>query len=142
MPAEFPNWLLSRLSDETKDKRIGADTYRMLCGKKSFFPSANIHMLFNAIRTGDPYPIKALLLFGNNGLVSFANTKKTYETLKSVEFLSAMDFYMTPTAAMADLILPASTWLEADEICQAPLIAGNYALVQQKVAQIGECNTE
>ncbi len=131
--------LVNTLSDRTKDKRMGADTYRVLCGKHSPFPSANIHGLFKAIRTGDPYPVKGLLLFGNNGLLSFANTANTYETFKYPEFISAMDLFMTPTAELADLILPGATWLEADEICAAPLIGNTYVLAQQKAVQVGEC---
>jgi anaerobic selenocysteine-containing dehydrogenase len=134
-----PDWLLDNLLESSKEKRMGADTYKMLCSKDSIFQSAHIPTVFEAIRTGKPYPVKALLLFGNNGLLSFANTKRTYDTLKKVEFLSAMELYMTPTAAMADLILPGATWLEADEIMAAPIIAQSYALVQQKIVQIGEC---
>jgi thiosulfate reductase / polysulfide reductase chain A len=131
--------LVDHLSDEIKDKRLGADTYRMLCGRDSQLPSANIFALFKAIRTEEPYPVKALLLFGNNGLLSFANTERTYQTFQSLDFMSVMELYMTPTAAMADLILPGATWLEADEISEVPLVANNYALAQQKVVQIGEC---
>lgn len=50
-----------------------------------------------------------------------------------------MEFFMTPTAALADLILPGATWLEADGISAVPLIANNIALAQQKIVQIGEC---
>jgi thiosulfate reductase / polysulfide reductase chain A len=131
--------LINNLSDETKDKRMGADTYRMLCSRHSALPSANIYTLFKAMRTGEPYPVKGLLLFGNNGLVSFANTSQTYETFKCLDFISVMELYMTPTAALADLILPGATWLEADEISTVPLIAYNNALAQQKTVQIGEC---
>ena len=134
-----PDWFLDRLSDEIKDKRMGAEKYKMLCSRDSVFPSANIYTLFKAILTGEPYPVKALLLFGNNALVSIANTKRTYETLKKVDFLSVMEFYMTPTAELADLILPGATWLEANELMAAPIVANNYVLAQQKVAQIGEC---
>ena len=131
--------LFDRLSDETKDKRMGADRYRLLCGKHTPLQSANIHLLFKAMRTGKPYPVKAFLLFGNNGLLSFANAQRTRETLHCLDFLSAMEFYMTPTAALADLVLPGATWLEADELSAVPLIANNYVLAQQKVVQIGEC---
>jgi thiosulfate reductase / polysulfide reductase chain A len=131
--------MFDNLSDETKDKRMGADTYRMLCSRHSPFQSANIYTLFKAMRTGQPYPVKAFLLFGNNGLVSFANARQTYETFKCLDFISVMEFYMTPTAAIADLILPGATWLEADELSAVPLIANNNVLVQQKVVQIGEC---
>jgi thiosulfate reductase/polysulfide reductase chain A len=133
------DWLFDYLSDDMKDKRLGAATYRLLCGKYTPIQPANIYILFKAMRTGKPYPVKVFLLFGNNGLVSFANTKRTYETFKCLDFISIMEFYMTPTAALADLILPSATWLEANEISLVPLGANNNALAQQKVVQIGEC---
>lgn len=131
--------LVDSLSEEAKEKRMGAKTYKLLCSKHSPLPSANIYTLFKAMRTGEPYPVKAFLLFGNNGLLSFANTKRTYETLKCLDFIAVMEYYMTPTASLADLVLPGATWLEADEISAVPLIANNYALAQQKVVQVGEC---
>ena len=132
-------WLLETLSEETKNKRIGADTYRVLCSKDGFFPSSNIHYLFKAMRTGKPYPVKALLLCGNNSLVSVANAKRTYETLKCLDFIAAIELFMTPTAEMADLFLPSATWVEANETLSAPLLASTYILPQQKIVQIGEC---
>lgn len=134
-----PDLFMENLPPEIMDKRMGADKYKMLCGRDALFPSANIYDLFKAIRTGEPYPVTALLLFGNNGLVSFANTRQTYDTLKCADFLSVMEFYMTPTAELADLVLPGATWLEADQISFLPLIANNYALPQQKLVQVGEC---
>ncbi len=136
---EIPLWLLDKLSEETKNKRMGADTYRILCSKEAIIPSANIPLLFKAMRTGKPYPVKGLLLCGNNGLVSFANAKLTHETLTCLDFIAAIDLFMTPTAALADLFLPSATWLEADEILSAPLIAGNFILAQQKIVQVEEC---
>ena len=108
--------LLEKLSDEMKDKRMGADKYKVLCGKDSLFPSAHIPTLFEAMRTGNPYPIKAFLMFGNNGLLGYANSKKVYESLMNLDFILAMDIYMTPTCELADLVLPAATWLELDEM--------------------------
>jgi thiosulfate reductase / polysulfide reductase chain A len=45
---------------------------------------------------------------------------------------------MTPTAELADLVLPSVTWLEADEIAAMPLIANIAVLAQQKVIRLGE----
>lgn len=137
--ADEVDLLLDGLSDAAKKKRLGAETYRMLCSPHSLFPSAHIPSILDAVNTGKPYPIKGMLLFGNNGLVSIADTHKTYNTLKKLEFLSVMEFYMTPTAELADLILPGATWLEADEIMSAPLGANNFVLPQQKAVQVGEC---
>jgi anaerobic selenocysteine-containing dehydrogenase len=91
-----------------------------------------------AIRTGKPYPIKAFLIFGNNGLVSYGNSKKIYESLMSLDFLSVMDIYMTPTAELADIVLPAATWLEVDQIVSVPHVASNVVMAQQKVTRLWE----
>ncbi len=130
------------LSDEIKDKRMGAEEFRILCGRNSMNPSAHIPTLFNAMRTGEPYPVKAFLIFGNNGMVSYANSKQVYETLMALDFISVMDIYMTPTAEMADIVLPAATWLEIDEVVGLPFVAGNFLLAQQKVISMWECRPD
>ncbi|HCX64470.1 MAG TPA: hypothetical protein DHN33_04580 [Eubacteriaceae bacterium] len=60
--------------------------------------------------------IRCLHIQGSNPLVAYENTKDVYEGLKNAEFISVADLYMTPTAEMADLVLPVSHWLEGDEI--------------------------
>jgi thiosulfate reductase/polysulfide reductase chain A len=130
--------LLENLSPEMQDRRMGADRFKVLCSKDSVFPSAHIPTLFNAMRTGEPYPIKAFLIFGNNGLVTYGNSKDVYDCFRSVEFLSVMDIYMTPTAELADIVLPAATWLEVDQVVGLPFVANNVVLAQQKVTSLWE----
>jgi anaerobic selenocysteine-containing dehydrogenase len=133
---------LENLTDEMKKKRLGADRYKLLSGRKAPFPSAHIPTLLNAIRTEKPYPIKALLNFGNNTLATYANAKQAYDALLRLDFLSVMDLYMTPTAELADIVLPAASWLEVDEVVGLPFRSYNFALVQQKILQIGECRPD
>ncbi|MEE4603494.1 MAG: molybdopterin-dependent oxidoreductase [Desulfobacteraceae bacterium] len=134
--------LIKNLPEETRTKRLGAEEFRVLSGVKSFFPSAHVPTLFKAMRTGEPYPVKAFLIFGNNGLVSYANSKQVYESLMSLDFMAVMDLYMTPTAELADIVLPAASWLEVDEIVGLPYIAHNVVLVQQKIVRVGECRQD
>jgi thiosulfate reductase/polysulfide reductase chain A len=49
------------------------------------------------------------------------------------------ELYMTPTAELADLILPVSTWAEVDTVVAAPFYGQNVISVQQKSIQYGEC---
>jgi anaerobic selenocysteine-containing dehydrogenase len=130
--------LRENLTDEAHSRRLGADTFRILGGKDAGSPSAHIPTLMNAMRTGEPYPIKAFLIFGNNGLVSYGDSKKIYESLMSLDFLSVMDIYMTPTAELADIVLPAATWLEVDQIVSVPHVASNVVMAQQKVTRLWE----
>lgn len=134
--------LVENLSDEMRQKRLGADEFRILSGVKSFFPSAHSPALFKAMRTGDPYPVKAFLIFGNNSLVSYANSKEIHASLKNLDFMAVMDIYMTPTAELADIVLPAATWLEVDEVVGLPFIAFNYVLAQQKIVTVGEARPD
>ena len=95
-----------------------------------------------AIRTGEPYPVKALLIFGNNALVGFANSKDVDQTFRQLDFITAMDIYMTPTAELADLVLPAATWLEVDQLVGVPFLASHIVLAQQKAVAMWECRPD
>jgi anaerobic selenocysteine-containing dehydrogenase len=48
--------------------------------------------------------------------------------------------FMTPTAAMADIVFPAASYLEFDGVQSTPM--GTIAQCQRKVAQIGECRSD
>jgi len=75
------------------------------------------HYGWRAIITGEPYPIKALLVHTSNPLSGHENPKGlVYQALMKLDFLSVMDQFMTPTAELADIVLPACTWLEVDDI--------------------------
>ena len=94
------------------------------------------------MRTGEPYPVKALLAFGNNTLVSCANSRQVHESLMKLDFLLAMDLYRTPTAELADILLPAASWLELDELFGVPFVSPFVALAQQKIVRTGECRSD
>lgn len=51
---------------------------------------------------------------GENTVVSDANAAKTRRALQSVEFLIVQDIFLTPTAALADVVLPATSSAETD----------------------------
>jgi NADH-quinone oxidoreductase chain G len=61
-----------------------------------------------------PGAFKALYIMGEDPLVNLPNTRRITETLKSLNFLVVQDISMTETAAMADVVLPASSWAEKD----------------------------
>lgn len=69
-----------------------------------------------AVLEEDPYPVKGFYAMGANPLLSYADSLQTYEALKSLEFLALAEIFMTPTAAMADIVLPAATHFEFNDI--------------------------
>ena len=58
--------------------------------------------------------IKALYLIGENPILSEANSKHAEEALKRLEFLVVQDIFLTETARLADVVLPAATFAEKD----------------------------
>jgi anaerobic selenocysteine-containing dehydrogenase len=75
--------------------------------------------IFNAILDEQPYPIKALLNFGSNTIMSNADSRRGREALKKLEFSVAADLFMTPTAELCDYVLPATSFLEMSNITTA-----------------------
>lgn len=134
----FPS-LIENLTPEANAKRLGADRFKLLCGEGADLPAAHIPTLLQAMREGKPYPVKAFLVFGNNTLTTYANASLVYESLMKLDFMVCADLFMTPTAELADIVLPAAAWPELDQLAGLPTVAANVVLAQQKVVQIGEC---
>lgn len=136
--ADHNNHLLSETQGK---KRLGESTYRILAGNHNPFPSAHIPPVLEAAITGKPYPIKCFLHFGNNGILSNADARKTARALMAAEFNVCMDHFMTPTAELCDLVLPAAMWMELDEIHCAP-DWGHTILVQKQVVRPYDCKSD
>jgi anaerobic selenocysteine-containing dehydrogenase len=137
----FPS-LIEQLSPEVAAKRLGADRFKLLGGQGADLPAAHIPTLLSAMRDGKPYPVKAFLVFGNNTLTTYANAAHVREALMQLDFMVCADLFMTPTAELADIVLPAAAWPELDELAGLPTIAANVVLAQQKAVQIGECKPD
>ncbi len=137
----FPS-LIENLSPEMNAKRLGADRFKMLAGEGADLPAAHIPTLLQAMREGVPYPVKAFLVFGNNTLTTYANAKEAYESLLKLDLLVVADLFMTPTAELADIVLPAASWPELTTLAGLPTVAANVIFAQQKAVQIGECKAD
>jgi len=57
-----------------------------------------------------------LITAASNPLVIQPNTKLVYKAIKNLDLHVVQDFWMTPTAEIADYVLPAATWLERSSI--------------------------
>jgi anaerobic selenocysteine-containing dehydrogenase len=90
-----------------------------------------------AVLEGVPYPIKAAYFQCTNPLLVYAGSPKTYEALMKLDFLAVSDIFMTPTAAMADIVLPAATHFEFNDIGHYGLGHG-YILARPKVVNAPE----
>jgi len=97
--------------------------------------------VIKAILHGDPHPVRTAYVYGCNVLLTYSNAQEVYQALLSLDFLAVVDMFMTPTAALADIVLPVATYLEFDDIV-APPYSLPVALVQQQVTRVGECRSD
>jgi formate dehydrogenase alpha subunit len=58
--------------------------------------------------------IKALYMVGENPILSEANANHAKESIKHLEFLVAQDIFLTESAKMAEVVLPAVSFAEKD----------------------------
>ncbi|TJX13417.1 dehydrogenase [Tissierella creatinini] len=92
---------------------IGSKEFPLFC---KTYGVAQANVLSDAILEGKPYPLKAMIVIGSNPLLTWPNTNKLRKALEALDFLVVMDNFMTETAKLADLIIPASMFVERNEL--------------------------
>jgi len=74
-----------------------------------------------AVLEGTPYPVRGYFSICTNPLVTWAESQHTYAAFKSLDFMAVSEIFMTPTAAMADIVFPVAHQYEINDI-------GHYGL--------------
>ncbi|WP_116198404.1 molybdopterin-dependent oxidoreductase [Amycolatopsis circi] len=69
-----------------------------------------------AVLDEKPYPVRALVSFGGNLLLSQPDPRRTAEALRRLEFAVHLDLFENPTARFADLLLPVQTPWEHEAV--------------------------
>jgi len=67
------------------------------------------------IRSGEPYPLKALIGFGMNHRM-WPDSSGLLESVGKLDFFVNVDIFMTDTCKYADIVLPACTSVERSEL--------------------------
>jgi len=75
--------------------------------------SIQAYEVFESILTGDPYRVKALVAFGGNILTANSHSLRGREALAQLDFYVQTELFMTPSAELADIVLPAATFYES-----------------------------
>lgn len=122
--------LFEKLPAEQKAKILGGDKYKLGALINRITP----HVVWDAIEHADPYQVRALVVFASNTLMARENAKRVYDVLKKLEFFVAVDIFKTPTTELADIALPAATWLENDNIADYWKVHG-YIFPRNKVVE-------
>ena len=80
---------------------------------------ANPSDLFRAMSTGAPYPIKAFFILGNNALLSYPNQHQVHKAMLAQDLIVAHEIFMTPTAMLADYVLPGDVFTERNHVADS-----------------------
>jgi thiosulfate reductase/polysulfide reductase chain A len=115
-----------------RQKQLGADRFKLMTYPgyeltsipyEKFYgvPAPAIHrmgasaaLLWRTILDRKPYPITAMISWESNPMLWAANTKLVHQAMKSpnLELYVVLEYWMTPSALMADYVLPVASWLE------------------------------
>jgi len=91
--------------------------------------------------TGKPYPIKAIM--GMTGsFTQNANATENYKAYKAIEFNCTAEIFMTPTAELADIVLPSAHWLENEVIRVSQGAGGVLGMQSAPVKLQGEARPD
>ncbi len=94
--------------------------------------------VIDAILEEKPYPVKTLLVQSGNPLVTFMDAGRVRKALEKLEFLAVIDLFLTQTARMADVVLPAGSSFEHTQLNRAFIRSSPVRLQQQVIPAVGE----
>jgi thiosulfate reductase/polysulfide reductase chain A len=77
-----------------------------------YLTSAHPNLVWRAMLTGEPYPIRSMIVMASNPLLTQADTHLIYQALKNLDLLVVLELFQTPTAILADYVLPIAGVLE------------------------------
>jgi anaerobic dimethyl sulfoxide reductase subunit A len=91
---------------------------------------------------GYPADIKMAWVAGSNLITQRGDTNKGVKALKGLEFMVCQDLFMTPTAKLADIVLPVKSWAEKNDLTR-PWPSGPYlTYANQAISAIGESKSD
>ena len=105
-----------RLPLEIELQTIGAKQFPLWSGPEGWQTACHNPSVIEAMLSGKPYPVRALYVSGVNIAVTYPDTPRTMAALRSLDFLAVSTHNMTPTAALADIVLPKTVTLEEEEV--------------------------
>jgi anaerobic selenocysteine-containing dehydrogenase len=116
---------------------IGAYRYPVLY---DFRYECHTMTAMDTILTGNPYPLRGMILSGANPVLTNPNSNKVIKALKTLDLFVVRDLFMTETAELADYILPAATFLENAELHCHPI--HQIISLSKEVVRFANCDNE
>lgn len=142
-----------RLSPEQREKTLGGNRFRLispkgfevitetirnLWGREAYARTAyecyaHAPSFYRAMLTGEPYRVRACITQASNPLLTQPNVNLVYRALKSLDLYVVHDFFLTPSAQLADYVLPATTYMERPWIWSYAALVGSERALPKSI---------
>lgn len=120
-----------------EEMRTGAESYPLMHHEAV----CDMPGIVQGMANGD---VKALWCLADNLVVAEMDSRKIWRSMRDkVEFVFVSDFFMTPTAELADMVLPAAFYTEIDTLAGEYLYPANHIMASPKLVEPpGECKDD
>ncbi len=109
-----------RLPRAIEEQIIGGREFPLWSGQHAWAKTCHNPSVIRAMTRGEPYPVRALYVSGVNIVCTYPDMRATIAALRGLDLLVVASDHMTPTAELADFVLPKTTLLEEEEISAEP----------------------
>ena len=137
-PGRFFHLKDSPRIDKIKQKKVVGNEFK-LAMSSAYIPTQS---LVRGILDEKPNSIKAALCILSDPLVSYPDTEMTYNAFMKLDFFVVSELFMTPTAAIADVVLPAAWGREHDTLGYWPGWFGEIRAYPKIVEPPGEARSD
>lgn len=90
------------------------------------------HLLYEAMETEDPYPVKAYIAYRHDPLMGYPDPERLKKKWENLDLLVSVTFSWSDTAWHSDVVLPLSPYLERDSIIATKNDLKPYFFVRKK----------
>jgi anaerobic selenocysteine-containing dehydrogenase len=131
----------TRLTLDQRKKILGREKFPLLywaLAGTSFSAWADAASVWDAVATGDPYPVKGVVCQSGD-FMSMSNSLHAWEQINKLDFYLHIDLWRTPGAGAADVLMPCTHWIEVNcgRISQGS--SGAYGATCRAVDPPAEC---
>jgi len=119
------------------EKRMGAKEYPLMHKR-------GLCHIPSTIRAMEEGKVRAMWAIADNLIVAEMDNKRIWDILKNkLDFIFVSDLFMTPTAELADIVLPAAFYPECDQLVEAFGHPSSTVTATKKVVEpLGECRDD
>ncbi|MEA2061594.1 MAG: molybdopterin-dependent oxidoreductase [Thermodesulfobacteriota bacterium] len=93
------------------------------------------HLMYEAMETEDPYPVKAYIAYRHDPLMGYPEPERLKKKWDNLDLLVSVTFSWSDTAWHSDVVLPLSPYLERDSIIATKNYLKPYFFLRKKAVE-------